>query len=166
MEELKRIVCSGNFVILFLLVFLVNGFFYEKKQYSVDEEERIYGEDFDYAEMRKEMMQEYRKLYSDCIQMGEEERTVYLEKYQGEMKEGPDGIAAYLALESVRGQIQYQEEYVSRYDTIRENAETMLKSSLFEGKNTFLKKNVNKTVKDYGNIKDLQLKLCNREWLL
>ena len=60
MEELKRIVCSGNFVILFLLVFLVNGFFYEKKQYSVDEEERIYGEDFDYAEMRKEMMQEYR----------------------------------------------------------------------------------------------------------
>ena len=65
MEELKRIVCSGNFVILFLLVFLVNGFFYEKKQYSVDEEERIYGEDFDYAEMRKEMMQEYRKLYSD-----------------------------------------------------------------------------------------------------
>ena len=166
MEELKRIVCSGNFVILFLLVFLVNGFFYEKKQYSVDEEERIYGEDFDYAEMRKEMMQEYRKLYSDCIQMGEEERTVYFEKYQGEMKEGPDGIAAYLALESVRGQIQYQEEYVSRYDTIRENAETMLKSSLFEGKNTFLKKNVNKTVKDYGNIKDLQLKLCNREWLL
>lgn len=65
MEELKRIVCSGNFVILFLLVLLVNGFFYEKKQYSVDEEERIYGEDFDYAEMRKEMMQEYRKLYTD-----------------------------------------------------------------------------------------------------
>ena len=63
MEELKRIVCSGNFVILFLLVLLVNGFFYEKKQYSVDEEERIYGEDFDYAEMKKEMMQEYRKLY-------------------------------------------------------------------------------------------------------
>lgn len=52
MEELKRIVCSGNFVILFLLVLLVNGFFYEKKQYSVDEEERIYGEDFDYAEMK------------------------------------------------------------------------------------------------------------------
>ena len=52
MEELKRIVCSGNFVILFLLVFLVNGFFYEKKQYSVDEEERIYGEDFDYASVQ------------------------------------------------------------------------------------------------------------------
>ena len=67
MEELKRIVCSGNFVILFLLVLLVNGFFYEKKQYSVDEEERIYGEDFDYAEMRKEMMQEYRKLYLSLI---------------------------------------------------------------------------------------------------
>ena len=63
MEELKRIVCSGNFVILFLLVFLVNGFFYEKKQYSVDVEERINGEDFDYAEMRKEKT--VFRLYTD-----------------------------------------------------------------------------------------------------
>lgn len=166
MQEWRRIVCSGKFWGLILILLLLNGIFFEQQQYQIEEEDKIYGEEFDYEQMKKETIQEYKKLlYEYTIQDAAGMEDVLLE-YQTTIKEGPDGAAAYQAMSDVIAQMEYQKEYSLRFEQIRQNAEDMLESGLFQGTGTFAEKNVLQTVKDYEKTKDLQLEPINSKWLI
>ncbi len=165
MEELKRIIFSKNFLILFIILFFINFIFYGKNQFTVKQEEKFWGEDFDYTRMRKEYSWHYKKLLQTCFSMDERQQEEYLKEYRAQIPAGPENAANYNASQLLLNQVKYIQESKNRYASIKENAEQMLQSSLFADKSSYAAKNIIKTAKDYEKTSSLNLKLFNEEWL-
>ena len=124
-------------MVLTILLILINGIFYERKQYAAAENEKYLGEDFDYAKIKKDMITEYKTLLRTCIDMKTELREEYLLEYQQKLPQEPQSMGIYQASALLFNQLQYCEAYKDKYLTVKESSEKMLESQLFSEKDIY-----------------------------
>lgn len=132
------------------------------EEYSSVPLESISGEELDHRAMMAQVANNIAfeiRIFGDEADVMEEfgEDPDYVEVYEsGAYKPYLDDIylgqATVEALETVREQVSYLNEFNSYYPTIKKNAERMQHTSIFGDPNSFAYRNTIKTVKDFAAI--------------
>ena len=175
--ELRKIFQNRLFVVLFILMFFLNGYLFwneqKSNQYFIDireefEELELQMKDVPREQAIKEAEMKLQELENIQILIGllatGEENTILLDsiaeetwrQYQDKYNCNQDAINkdALLYSELLR-QIEYQNEYFEYIDGMEEEACRLSEVSIFHQNGTFSYRNILQTPKDFQSLKEI-----------
>lgn len=186
--EWRKIFRTRLFVVLFIILFLLNGYLFlneqKSNQYFIDvredfEELELQMKDIPREQVIEEAETKLQELENIQVLIGllaaREENAILLDiipeetwrQYQDKYNCNQDAINkdALLYSELLR-QIEYQNEYLEYIDGMGEEARRLSEVSIFHQKGTFSYRNILKTPKDFEYLKETPLVLGNERGIV
>lgn len=176
MEELRRIFFSRKFVGALILLLILNGWFTWNDQ-KPDKEMREYYQENYQGDYFRDENEKYRELLKKYQSMDMEEAALeqesYWDNYWKMLEENQDLTGQeedtvlgekdieISAMSSLNEQITYIEGFQEYLLAIDESAGRMKTVSALGTQGSFSRRNIDKTVKDFDQLKTVELKLDN-----